>query len=526
METHGIAVFDVCGTITKTNNTFHFISFVLRRDRPFQYGLLVLLRILRPFFRLPGIRSIFRRDLLRDGQITLLRGYPGARIREMAELYVNDVFTKGLLNDRILDAIQQEKNQGKTVLLVSSAIDPPIAEIARRLNIEDYFSSELEMQDGHYTGRLKTDLLGHKQSILKRMPANVDWQGSSVYSDNLEDSDFMERFGQRNVVLNARTDRQTWGGWVARYGCRQTSDVTSIATAERSTGHGQDGRATQGRDALATEEFRFLVNYDEGKADKDVDSVNERTVKWVYVPLLYYLISRFHREGVFTLLLREIVPVTLTSCLFTSLGAFSFLLLPLSFLMFYSIYEIGGLVNDLAVPREAPGQGGTSRIAPEVHLNVGLFIALRLALVGLLLAWLSAGGYPVLFYLGAISCCLGIFFLHTLILSHRRVLTFLLLKICRNSIPLSILASRVPPATLVSLCAIFSALDAPWRVYMYCRSRGLVRGTMPVGHVRRVNTAILWGLGAVLYLVYGSPYLLVIASYYAVLDCLAIVCRK
>jgi phosphoserine phosphatase len=480
MDKQAIAVFDVCGTLTRTNNTRDFIGYVLKKDCSLRYGLLVLLRILAGLFRLPGVRSLWRRDFLRDRQIALLRGYPCARVREVAAQYVDALFARGLWNRRVLEALQQEQDRGRAVFLVSSAVDPPVVEIAARLNVEGCFSSELETHDGHYTGRLRTDLLGHKQSVMEKLPARVDWQNSCVYSDNREDADFLARFGRRCVVLNAPEAAPAWN--------------------------------------TGTAGFEFLVNYDEPEVNRDVGSVNERTVKWVYVPLLYYVISRFHRRGVLSLLLREVLPVTVTAYWVANLGAFSLVLLPLSFLLFYSTYEIGGLINDLGAPRETPGKGGTRRLAPGVRPHIGLFIAIRLALVGLALAWLSRRGYPAGLYLGALGFCLALSFLHTLILSDARVLTFLGLKLCRNAIPLLILAYHVPAATLVYLCAIFFFLDAPWRLYVCCRDRRLLRGTMPVWQVRCVDVAILWGLGAVLYLMAGTPHLLAIASYYVALE--------
>ncbi len=480
MNKHAIAVFDVCGTLTRTNNTRDFVGYVLRKEHSLRYGLLVLLRIGAGIFHLLGVRSLWRRDLLRDGQIALLRGYSCARIRERAAQYVDALCTRGLWNRRVLDALQQETDRGKAVFLVSCAIDPPIVEIARRLNAAGCFSSELETRDGHYTGRLKIDLLGRKQSVMEKMPAQVDWQASCVYSDNREDADFMARFGRRHAVLNAPEAAPAWN--TDRTGCE------------------------------------LLVNYDAAEVDPDIDSVNERTVKWVYVPLLYYVISRFHRRGVLSLLLREVIPVTFIACLVTPLGASSLVLVPLSFLLFYSTYEIGGLVNDLAVRRETQGSGGTRRIAPGVRVHIGLFVAIRLALTAVALAGLSRQGCPALLYLGALASCLLLSFLHTLILSNGRVLTFLGLKLCRNAIPLLLLAHHVPAATLAGLGAIFFCLDAPARLYAFCRSRGLLRATTPVWRVRRLNVAILWGLGAVLYLMAGTPYLLALASYYAVLE--------
>ena len=484
METQGIAVFDVCGTITKTNNTSDFIEFVLRRNSLWRYGLFLLIRILARLSRLLPLRSSSGRDVWRDRQIALLRGYSCARIEEMARLYVDGLFTGGLLNERVLEALVQEKQRGKTICLVSAAIAPPIVEIAGRLEIEAFYCSELETDNGCYTGRLRTDLLGRKDSVLERIAPGVDLQSSSVYSDNAEDTRFMMTFGRRTLVLN---------------GCR--------AEGVPDTGAGQ---------------FDYLVNPPAPPRYKDVHSVNERTIKWVYVPSLYYIISRFHREGLLSLLLREMIPVTLAGYLATRGDARALGLVPLAFWMFYAIYEIGGLVNDLSVPREVFGTG-TDRIAPQVHIHMGLFVAIRVVLVGLLSALLSLGGYPVWFFLAALAFCLAVYFLHTLVLNRPRILTFLLLKIGRISIPLTILAPGPGWGTLIYLCAMFSLVDVPWRMYDYGRRRNLVQATVPTWQIRCANVMLLWVLGALVYALNGSFYLLAIASYYVVLECPRIV---
>jgi len=479
METQGIAVFDVCGTVTKTNNTSDFIEFVLRRNSLWRYGLFLLIRILSRLSRLLAVRSPAGRDIWRDRQIALLRGYSCDRIREMARLYADGLFKEGRLNGKVLEAMTREKEQGRTLCLVSAAIAPPIVEIAGRLGIETFYCSELEMDNGCYTGRLRTDLLGRKDSILERIASGADLQNSSVYSDNAEDTRFMMTFGRRTLVLN--------GSQAARVG---------------DAGNGQ---------------FDYLVNPPAAPRYKDVHSVNERTIRWIYIPPLYYIISRFHREGFLSLLFREVIPVTLAGFLAMHGDARALGLVPLAFWMFYAIYEIGGLVNDLSVPREAFGTG-TDRIAPQVRIRTGLFVATRVALVGFLSALLSLGRYPVWFFLGALAFCLAVYFLHTLVLNRPRILTFLLLKIGRISIPLTILAPGLDGGTLIYLAAILSTLDVPWRVYDYGRRRNLVPATVPTWQVRCANVALLWVLGALAYALNGSYCLLVIASYYATLE--------
>ncbi|MEN6427055.1 MAG: haloacid dehalogenase-like hydrolase [Phycisphaerales bacterium] len=481
MGTQGIAVFDVCGTVTRTNNTSDFIGFVLKRDSAFKYGLSLLVRALCLLGRFPGIRRVLPAGWLRNRQIALLRGYSAVRLREMAGLYVDSLFSQGLQNPRIVDAMRQERERGNAVFFVSAAVDPPIAAIAERFHVEGFFSSELETADGVCTGRLKSDLLGRKHVVLERIAVDGEGRDSSVYSDNPQDAAFMEHFARRYIVLNTIPARRMWPVDMGR--------------------------------------FHPFANYDIPGAGEDIDSINERTAGWIYVPPLYYVISRFHRRGLYSLVLRETIPVTLAGCLFTSLGALSFVLMPLSFLMFDSIYEIGGLVNDLCARREPPDTR-TRRISPQVRIHIGLFVSLRIVLVALLLIGLPVAPLAKPVYAGLLCLCLAGYLLHTASPPHRRVFTFILLKWCRCCVPWAILLFRVPIATLVWLCTIFFLLDGFWRVYVYCRMRGLIRARIPVWHTRCVPAAILCGLGAVVYLVTGFSSLLIIGSYYVLLECL------
>ncbi len=486
MKTHGIAVFDVCGTITRTNNTFEFVRFVLGRDRLLRYGLLILIRLLSPLASVLRINSVLGKDLLRDWQIALLRGYRPDRIEEMAHAYVEELFAKGRLRESILQAIQEEKEQGRTVYLVSAAIGPPIAALAERLGIDHCFCSELNVQDGRFTGKLRTDLLGRKESILRSLPAGVDLEHSSAYSDDVKDAGFLNRFGQRMVVLKAESERRQW------------SDK------------GQ---------------FRYLLEDSGAPSQRDVDSVNFETVGWIYVPSLYYIISRFHRAGLRTLFFRELVPVILVGLLFARLGAFAFVLIPLSFLAFYSIYEVGGLINDLHA-RSVESANDTRRISRDVPIRVGLFLAIRVVAVGLILACLSLRPHTLWIFIGALGTCLGLYATHSLAAARLKIVSFTLLKVCRTSIPLIVLADYLPAVTVLSLCAIFFAMDAPWRVYNYSIRHGLARERIAVWHLRFALVTILCGAGAVIYLVGGPPYLLVIASYYVALDGFWVLCGR
>jgi len=190
--------------------------------------------------------------------------------------------------------------------------------------------------------------------------------------------------------------------------------------------------------------------------------------------------------------------------------------------MFYCVYEIGGVVNDLWARREPPG-AGTRRISPEVRVHMALFVSIRIAVLAFLLATLPVTIGPALIYTGLLGLSLAIYLLHSALAGRRRIYTFLLLKACRNCIPLTILVSRVPSATLAWLCVAFFVVDAPWRVYAYCLARGWMWERIARWRMRCIHVAFLCGVGAVLYLFTGAPHLLAVALYNALLECVSIV---
>lgn len=106
-----LAAFDVCGTITKTNNTFHFINFVLKKSNPLRYLLfkiIILLTFLLGAIRLNGL---LKRDISRIWSIKLLRGYSKKDLEIFSEKYVQILKIKGLLNESIIQAIKKEKQK-------------------------------------------------------------------------------------------------------------------------------------------------------------------------------------------------------------------------------------------------------------------------------------------------------------------------------------------------------------------------------------------------------------------------------
>jgi phosphoserine phosphatase len=422
-----IAVFDACGTITQTNNTFDFINYVLKKDNVFRFVIFKLLLFFSLIISFTRINSLIKRDIIREWSIQLLKDFSVDLIEKRAKKYI-EMVEKKYLNEEMLKMIDKEKKNKNKVIIISSSIDPPIKELAAILNIE-YISSELEVKNRKYTGKLKKDLLGKKEKALKLFL--YDLNNSSIYSDNFEDLNFMKNFGEIYPVVYG-FNKKLWG--------------------------------------ICDKNLNILYLNNSKFKNKDSDSINEKTVGWSYIPVMYYIFSRFHLVGLFDLFLKEIIPFIFMVYLFANEGLKTFFIIPLSFIVFYSVYEIGGLYNDLIASKEK-NSNNTLRIKNNIKINFILFIFIRIFFIIVILMFLFSVGYCKAIYVLSLSMCLIIYIIHSLIKNNLRIITFLLLKIFRNAVPLLIFINSVDNSILINIFLAFFLVDSPPRIYNYFLKR-------------------------------------------------------
>lgn len=122
--------------------------------------------------------------------------------------------------------------------------------------------------------------------------------------------------------------------------------------------------------------------------------------------------------------------------------------------IFYSVYEIGGLINDLTAYNEKDGQP-TLRIKSGLKINSILFVLIRFLFVSLILFIYICKGYNPTVYALGLLICLFIYLLHSIIRNNIRLITFVLLKIFRNLIPLLAFINLVKINTLIIIFLTF-----------------------------------------------------------------------
>jgi thioester reductase-like protein len=132
-------------------------------------GGLFLLALLRPI--LYATDRIFATRVLH----TLLRGVSRDRLDLIGEEYVNYVLTP-TLHPAAVERLRELQKQGKTVVLVSQALDHIMRPLAQHLNVERILCNRLEFRDGFATGRLLTPVIRPRQFLARIATRHVDGQ--------------------------------------------------------------------------------------------------------------------------------------------------------------------------------------------------------------------------------------------------------------------------------------------------------------------------------------------------------------
>lgn len=120
-----------------------------------------------------------------------------------------------------LVALEQHRRAGNLIVLATGSTQYAARPVALGVGIEHVLSSELEVQDGVFTGRPAAFCFGHHKVRLAERWAErngVDLAASYFYSDSFHDLPMLERVGTAVAVNpDARLRRHARRrGWAAR----------------------------------------------------------------------------------------------------------------------------------------------------------------------------------------------------------------------------------------------------------------------------------------------------------------------
>ena len=211
-----VAFFDVDGTLLKST-IVHCYIWMRSLQMPFFFKHLWLIGFLPKVVYYLILDSISR---TRFNEV-FYRNYRGLEVAEMKALSTRmfEVYIRPKIFSEAVSQIQEHKEQGTAVVLVTGSLDFVVQPIADYLAVDAVLVPQLREQGGQFTGELTTaPLIGEAKAEAMRHYADqheVSLEASYAYGDSQSDLPMLECVGNP-VVVNpgkALREKAIKSGW-------------------------------------------------------------------------------------------------------------------------------------------------------------------------------------------------------------------------------------------------------------------------------------------------------------------------
>ena len=200
------AFFDVDGTLYTANMWRGLMQYAREHGRAREaksyYNALVPLFFARKFHLIS--EEDFRKPWVLD-MGKMLKGWSQAE-GDAAFDWIAEEFIRPSAQNDIIARLREHVAQKHVVVLVSAMLAPTLARVGEPLGVTGTVGSEVEVQDGKFTGRILPPVcMGiEKERLTKKFLAargiEIDFGASYAYADSISDLDLFEMVGHPIAV--------------------------------------------------------------------------------------------------------------------------------------------------------------------------------------------------------------------------------------------------------------------------------------------------------------------------------------
>jgi HAD superfamily hydrolase (TIGR01490 family) len=164
-----IVAFDFDGTLLEGHSPVRMIRRLVRRGIiPYGTAFKALWWGVRYKLRVPVEQKEVREHIFRS-----FSHFPAAEAdRLMASFYHEDLRCR--LRPQALDAIREHQAAGELVVLVSASFAPILREVSKDVGAHWFISTQMEVEDGYYTGKVK----GQPPEGIQKVVQLSSWAGA------------------------------------------------------------------------------------------------------------------------------------------------------------------------------------------------------------------------------------------------------------------------------------------------------------------------------------------------------------
>lgn len=207
------AFFDLDNTLIKPVSLISFFSYLVQRE-------LVNEVQIAQFEQLKhNKQSGVSREVLNRQYYEIYQGMDWHELLTLGQAWFNSVLESDFYYQKMKDVVRKHQQKGHATCIVSGSFLPCIAPIQHDLGIEHVLCSELEVIDGHVTGRLLQQVIGDgKGDVMHNfaLKNNINLAQSYGYADDISDRTMLEKVGCPVAVISQQNpliqyaSKQNW----------------------------------------------------------------------------------------------------------------------------------------------------------------------------------------------------------------------------------------------------------------------------------------------------------------------------
>lgn len=195
-----ILAVDLCDTLYRSNTTHDFLNYSFGNDENY-----LSLKRKNSSFMFKVINklsnNIFKYDMSRVLITKILKDKSNADIEKLVDDFIENFLSEKKI-ESIHKIIDTYKTDGYKVIIISASYGFIAKRIAIKLGIDECITSEAEIKDNKFTGKVKEDILYTKFSKFKNKFSSYD--NLVMITDNETDYSFVKETAKSYIVINKR----------------------------------------------------------------------------------------------------------------------------------------------------------------------------------------------------------------------------------------------------------------------------------------------------------------------------------
>lgn len=196
---------DICGTLYRTNTSYLFLYFYFSRNNRTKWFYVWLLLSLPAKVLWKSLGKIIAMDWLRNHLLGLLKGESQNTVEAEAKTFAVEVLSSFQNN-----LACEKARTGHPLVLVSATLSPLAKAIADNFGAEAYLATQMEVENGVFTGKIAFDVRSKKLELLRLSIYGNYLDQSTFMTDNQEDLSLVKKVKKAIIIAPSRKHKQFW----------------------------------------------------------------------------------------------------------------------------------------------------------------------------------------------------------------------------------------------------------------------------------------------------------------------------